>query len=80
MGAVATGAADGGADDDSGICFAAAALDAAVSYGLVYVRASDKDGEACCCPRDGGREPSREGSLVTGGGVLTAVKPTALIV
>jgi hypothetical protein len=74
----AAGAADGGKDDDSGTLLAAAALDAAISYGLVYVLALCKDGEACCGPRDGGREPARDGSLDIGGGVLTAVKPPAL--
>jgi hypothetical protein len=78
MEAVVAGVVGGGADADSGICCAAAALADALSYGLVYARLSRSAGEACCGSRDGGRDPSRDGSCFKPGVMLKAVIPPEL--
>jgi hypothetical protein len=75
LGAVTEG---GGADADSGLFLAAATttpeVDEAISYGLVYARLSRSAGEACDISLEGGREPSRDGSIFIIGVLLTAVK------
>jgi hypothetical protein len=74
LGAVTEG---GGADADSGVFLAAAAaaeVDEAFSYGLVYARLSRSAGEACDISLEGGREPSRDGSIFITGVLLTDVK------
>jgi hypothetical protein len=73
LGAVTEG---GGADADPGLFLiaAAAAAEDAFSYGLVYARLSRSGGEACDISREGGREPSRDGSSFMTGVLLTAVK------